>query len=62
MKKLTFEEKMEITAALQARIEAMKDCIATRKLLGFDTSYYETYLSLYQTINKTIELWLKIIG
>lgn len=62
MKKLTFEEKIEITAALQARIEAMKNCIATRKLLWFDTSYYETYLSLCQTINKTIELWLKIIG
>lgn len=57
MEKLTIEEKNEITAALQARIEAMKDFIATRKLLGFDTSNYETYLSLCQTIIKTIRLW-----
>ena len=57
MEKLTFEEKIEIAAALQTRIEAMKDFIATRKLLGFDTSNYETYLSLCQTIIKTIKLW-----
>lgn len=29
MKEMTIEEKNEITAALQARIQAMKDFIAT---------------------------------
>lgn len=57
MEEFTIEEKKEIAAALQARIHAMKDFIATSKLLGFDTSNYETSLSLCQTIIKTKKLW-----
>lgn len=57
MKEMTIEEKNEITAAVQARIQAMKDFIATGKILGFDTSDYETSLSLCQTIIKKINLW-----
>lgn len=57
MEKLTIEERNEIAAALQARIASMKDFIATGKQLGFDTSNYETSLSLCQTIIKTKKLW-----
>lgn len=57
MEKLTIEEKIEIAAALQARIKAMKDFIATGKQLGLDTSNYETSLSLCQTIIKTKKIW-----
>lgn len=57
MKEMTIEEKNEITAALQARIQAMKDFIATGKQLGFDTSNYETSLSLCQTIIKEDKIW-----
>lgn len=57
MGELTIEEKNEIAAALQARIHAMKDFIATGKLLGFDTSNYETSLTLCQKIIKTKKLW-----
>ena len=60
MEKLTFEEKIEIAAALQARIQAMKDFIATGKQLGFDTSNYETSLSLCQTIIKKDKIWNKL--
>lgn len=57
MEKLTIEEKIEIAAALQARIQAMKEFIATGKQLGLDTSNYETSLSLCQTIIKTKKIW-----
>lgn len=57
MEKLTFEEKIEIAAALQARIQAMKEFIATGEQLGLDTSNFETSLSLCQTIIKTKKLW-----
>lgn len=57
MKELTIEERNEVAAALQARIHAMKEFIATGKQLGFDTSNYETSLSLCLTIIKTKKLW-----
>ena len=57
MKEMTIEEKNEIAAALQARIQAMKDFIATGKMLGFDTSNYVTSLTLCQTIIETKKLW-----
>lgn len=57
MKEMTIEEKNEIAAALQARIHAMKEFIAIGKQLGFDTSNYETSLSLCQTIIKTKKIW-----
>lgn len=57
MEKLTIEEKIEIAAALQARIQAMKEFIATGIQLGLDTSNYETSLSLCQTIIKTKKIW-----
>lgn len=57
MEEMTIEEKNEIAAALKARIQAMKDFIATGKQLGFDTSNYETSLSLCQRIIKTKKLW-----
>lgn len=57
MEKLTFEEKIEIAAALQARIQAMKEFIATGKQLGLDYSNFERSLSLCQTIIETKKLW-----
>lgn len=57
MEKLTFEEKIEIAAALQARIQAMKDFIATGQQLGLDYSNFERSLSLCQTIIDTKKLW-----
>lgn len=60
MEKLTFEEKNEIAQALQARIQAMKEFIATGKQLGFDTSNYETSLSLCQTLIKKDKIWTKL--
>lgn len=57
MVKLTIEEKIEIAAALQARIQAMKDFIATGKQLGLDYSNFERSLSLCQTIIDTKKLW-----
>lgn len=57
MEKLTIEEKIEIEAALQARIQVIKEFIATGKQLGLDTSNYETSLSLCQTIIKTKKIW-----
>ena len=60
MKELSIEEKNEIAAALQARIHAMKEFIETGKQLGFDTSNYETSLSLCQTIIKKDKIWNKL--
>lgn len=57
MEKLTFEEKIEIAAALQARIQALKEIITTGKLLGLDYSNFERSLSLCQTIIETKKLW-----
>ena len=57
MEKLTFEEKIEIAAALQARIQAMKEFIATGKQLRLDYSNFERSLSLCQTIIETKKLW-----
>lgn len=57
MEKLTFEEKIEIAAALQYRIQAMKDFIAAGKELGLDYSNFERSLSLCQTIIDTKKLW-----
>lgn len=57
MEKLTIEEKTEITTALHARIQAMKEFIATGKQLGFNTSCYETSLSLCQSIIDNKKLW-----
>ena len=57
MEKLTFEEKIEIATALQARIQAMKEFIATGKQLGLDYSNFERSLTLCQTIIETKKLW-----
>lgn len=57
MEKLTFEEKIEIAAALQARIQAMKDFITTGQQLGLDYSNFERSLSLCQSIIDTKKLW-----
>ena len=56
MEKLTIEEKIEIAAALQARIQAMKDFIATGKQLRLDCSNFERSLTLCQSIIDTKKL------
>lgn len=60
MEKFTIEEKNEIAAALQARIQAMKDFIATGKQLGFDTSNYEHSLSVCETLINEDKIWMNL--
>ena len=52
MKKLTIEEKIEISAALHGRIIFMKDTIAKLKNNGIDASYFEQCLSVCETLIK----------
>ena len=50
MKKLTIEEKTEISAALYNRVDWMKKTIATLKNSGIDASYFEQCLSVCETL------------
>lgn len=52
MKKLTIEEKIEISAALHGRVIFMKDTIAKLKNNGIDASYFEQCLSVCETLIK----------
>lgn len=52
MKKLTIEEKNEISAALHGRVIFMKDTIAKLKNNGIDASYFEQCLSVCETLIK----------
>ena len=50
MKKLTIEEKVEISAALHNRVDWMKKTIATLKNNGIDASYFEQCLSVCENL------------
>ena len=52
MKKLTIEEKIEISAALHGRVRFIKDTIAKLKNNGIDASYFEQCLSVCETLIK----------
>lgn len=52
MKKLTIEEKIEISAALHGRVRFIKDTIAKLKKNGIDASYFEQCLSVCETLIK----------
>ena len=50
MKKLTIEEKIEISTALHCRVKFLKDTIAKLKNNGIDASYFELCLSVCETL------------
>lgn len=50
MKKITFEEKIEISTALHGRVKFLKDTIAKLKKNGIDASYFEKCLSVCETL------------
>lgn len=50
MEKLTIEEKIEINAALHARVKFMKETIAKLKKNGINPSYLEQCLSVCETL------------
>lgn len=52
MKKLTIEEKIEISTALHGRVRFIKDTIAKLKNNGIDASYFEQCLSVCETLIK----------
>lgn len=60
MEKLTFEEKIEIAAALHNRLDFLKKTIATLKNNGIDAAYFETSLSVCETLIDEAKIW-KII-
>lgn len=50
MKEITIEEKTEIAAALHNRLDFLKKTIATLKNNGIDAAYFETSLSVCETL------------
>lgn len=50
MKKLTIEEKIEISTALHGRVKFLKDTIAKLKNNEIDASYFEQCLSVCETL------------
>lgn len=57
MKKLTFEEKTEITVALYSRIDLMKETVAALKRIGLDASTFEQSLSVCENLIKEKKIW-----
>lgn len=57
MKKLTFEEKNEITVALYSRIDLMMETVAALKRIGLDTSTFEQSLSVCENLIKEKKIW-----
>ena len=57
MKKLTFEEKTEITVALYSRIDSMKETIAALSKIGVDASTFMQSLSVCETLIKGKKIW-----
>lgn len=57
MEKLTIEEKTEIAAALQNRVDWMKKTIATLKKNGIDASYFEQCLSVCDNLIEEDKIW-----
>lgn len=60
MEKLTIEEKIEIAAALHNRLDFLKKTIASLKNNGIDAAYFETSLSVCETLIDEDKIW-KII-
>lgn len=60
MKEITIEEKTEIAAALHNRLDFLKKTIATLKKNGIDAAYFETSLSVCETLIDEDKIW-KII-
>ena len=60
MEKLNIEEKIEIAAALHNRLDFLKKTIATLKNNGIDAAYFETSLSVCETLIDEDKIW-KII-
>lgn len=57
MKKITFEEKTEIAAALHNRVDFLKKTIATLKNKGIDAAYFEKSLSVCETLIDEDKIW-----
>ena len=57
MKKLTIEEKIEIAAALHNRVDFLKKTIASLKNNGIDAAYFETSLSVCETLIDEDKIW-----
>ena len=57
MKKLTFEEKTEITVALYSRKDLMKETVAALKRIGLDASTFEQSLSVCENLIKEKKIW-----
>lgn len=60
MKEITIEEKTEIAAALHNRLDFLKKTIASLKNNGIDAAYFETSLSVCETLIDEDKIW-KII-
>lgn len=61
MEKFTIEEKTEIAAALHNRVDFLKKTIATLKNNGIDAAYFETSLSVCETLIDEDKIWKIII-
>lgn len=57
MEKLTIEEKIEIAAALHNRLDFLKKTISTLKNNGIDAAYFETSLSVCETLIEEDKIW-----
>lgn len=57
MEKITIEEKIEIAAALHNRLDFLKKTIATLKNNGIDAAYFETSLSVCETLIDEDKIW-----
>lgn len=57
MEKLTIEEKTEIAAALHNRADWLKKTIDTLKINGIDAAYFETSLSVCETLIDEDKIW-----
>lgn len=60
MEKFSIEEKTEIAAALHNRVDFLKKTIATLKNNGIDAAYFETSLSVCETLIDEDKIWKRI--
>nr|WP_301840773.1 hypothetical protein [uncultured Prevotella sp.] len=57
MEKLIIEEKIEIAAALQNRVDFLKKTITSLKNNGIYAAYFETSLSVCETLINEDKIW-----